>query len=96
MDKDGSKKVVGLGKFIKSGHLKWLEGNPHKRPVKGQQLSYLYTMGSICEETGKHRQTEVRQTLMSIFKFLLFSKQKQNFGDPVNTFSPATTFLPFT
>lgn len=44
-------------------HLQWLEKNPHKRPKpvgQRKQLSHFYSDGTICDKTGKPRQTEVK------------------------------------
>ena len=63
IEKDGSKTSINLGKFNKAKHLEWLASHPQKRPKpKGQrtQLSHLYSDGSICDKTGKSRQTEVK------------------------------------
>ncbi|XP_031336493.1 endoplasmic reticulum lectin 1 [Photinus pyralis] len=63
IEKDGSKTSINLGRFNKAKHLEWLELHPQKRPKpKGQrtQLSHLYSDGSVCDKTGKARQTEVK------------------------------------
>lgn len=63
VEKDGSKTVVNLGKFIKSAHLEWLEANPHKLPKPlsvRKHVSHYYSGGTICDKTGKPRQTEVK------------------------------------
>lgn len=63
MEKDGTKTSINLGYFIKSKHMEWIENNPKKRPKPlGQrtQLSHLYSDGTVCDKTGKARQTEVK------------------------------------
>ncbi|XP_033224495.1 endoplasmic reticulum lectin 1 isoform X2 [Belonocnema kinseyi] len=62
-EKDGTKTVVDLGKFDKEKHLKWIEAHPHKKPkpaAQRKQLSHFYSDGSVCDKTGKLRQTEVK------------------------------------
>ncbi|XP_049763771.1 endoplasmic reticulum lectin 1 isoform X1 [Schistocerca cancellata] len=62
-EKDGTKTVVNLGYFNKEAHVNWLYRNPHKRPKPlGQRkhISHLYTGGTICDKTGRARQTEVK------------------------------------
>lgn len=63
VEKDGRKTSINLGRFDKKKHLDWLQKNPHKRPKPSHQrtqLSHLYSGGSICDKTGKPRQTEVK------------------------------------
>ncbi|XP_051166804.1 endoplasmic reticulum lectin 1 isoform X2 [Leptopilina boulardi] len=63
LERDGTKTTVDLGKFDKEKHLKWIEAHPHKKPkplVQRKQLSHFYSDGSICDKTGKLRQTEVK------------------------------------
>lgn len=63
IERDGSKTSINLGKFNKAKHLEWLGTHPQKRPKpKNQrtQLSHLYADGSVCDKTGKARQTEVK------------------------------------
>ncbi|CAH1100835.1 unnamed protein product [Psylliodes chrysocephalus] len=63
VEKDGRKNSINLGIFDKKAHLDWIHENPHKRPKplgERKQLSHLYSSGSICEKTGKPRQTEVK------------------------------------
>lgn len=51
------------GKFDKDKHLVWLENNPQKRPkpqANRKQLSHFYSDGTICDKTGKPRQTVVK------------------------------------
>lgn len=41
----------------------WIEKNPQKRPKplsQRKQLSHLYSDGSVCDKTGKPRQTVVK------------------------------------
>ncbi|XP_011300499.1 endoplasmic reticulum lectin 1 isoform X2 [Fopius arisanus] len=63
VDRDGSRTMVDLGKFDKQKHLDWIEAHPQKRPKpmgQRKQLSHFYSDGSVCDKTGKLRQTEVR------------------------------------
>ncbi|PNF24823.1 Endoplasmic reticulum lectin 1 [Cryptotermes secundus] len=63
VEKDGTKTVIQLGKFDKAKHLDWLEKNPHKRPkprAHRRQISHLYSDGTLCDKTGRPRQTEVK------------------------------------
>lgn len=63
VEKDGTKTVIQLGKFDKAKHLDWLEKNPHKRPkprAHRKQISHLYSDGTLCDKTGRPRQTEVK------------------------------------
>lgn len=61
--RDGRRTSINLGLFDKTRHLQWLEQNPHKRPKPKEQrdqLSHFYSGGSICDKTGRPRQTEVK------------------------------------
>ncbi|RZC34923.1 PRKCSH domain containing protein [Asbolus verrucosus] len=63
IEKDGSKVTIKLGTFNKMKHLEWIEQHPHKRPKplpQRTQLSHLYSDGTVCDKTGKPRQTEVK------------------------------------
>jgi len=63
IEKDGSKITIKLGTFNKQKHLDWIDQHPHKRPKPLQQrtqLSHLYSDGTVCDKTGKPRQTEVK------------------------------------
>ncbi|XP_015591641.1 endoplasmic reticulum lectin 1 isoform X2 [Cephus cinctus] len=63
VERDGTKIIVNLGKFDKNKHLKWIEAHPHKKPkplAQRKQLSHFYSDGSVCDKTGKLRQTEVK------------------------------------
>lgn len=63
IEKDGSKTSINLGLFDKAKHLEWIAQHPLKRPKPLQDrtmLSHLYSGGSICDKTGKPRQTEVK------------------------------------
>lgn len=63
IEKDGSRTSINLGYFDKSKHLEWIENNPKKRPKilsQRTQLSHLYSGGTVCDKTGKARQTEVK------------------------------------
>ncbi|CAH2004613.1 unnamed protein product [Acanthoscelides obtectus] len=63
VEKDGKRVSINLGRFDATAHLEWLKNNPHKRPrpvEERKQLSHFYSGGSICDKTGKPRQTEVR------------------------------------
>lgn len=67
IEKDGSRTSINLGYFIKENHLKWIENNPKKRPKilsQRTQLSHLYSGGTVCDKTGKPRQTEVKLKCM--------------------------------
>lgn len=60
---DGNKISINLGIFNKENHIEWLQKNPHKRPKAlsaRNQLSHFYSEGSVCDKTGKARQTEVK------------------------------------
>ncbi|XP_023015308.2 endoplasmic reticulum lectin 1 [Leptinotarsa decemlineata] len=62
-EKDGRRISINLGIFDKQKHLDWIKNNPNKRPKPIQQrkqISHLYSGGSVCDKTGKPRQTEVR------------------------------------
>jgi endoplasmic reticulum lectin 1 len=62
VEKDGTKTVIHLGKFDKTKHLEWLEKNPHKRPkplAVRKQITHFYADGTLCDKTGRPRQTEV-------------------------------------
>lgn len=61
-DKNGETSLI-LGFFDEAAHLEWLKKNPHKKPKaqgKRTQLTHFYHGGSICDKTGKRRQTEVK------------------------------------
>ena len=63
IEKDGSKTSINLGRFDKEKHLDWIENNPQKRPKplsQRKQLSHFYSEGTICDKTGKPRQTVVK------------------------------------
>ncbi|XP_012252600.2 endoplasmic reticulum lectin 1 isoform X2 [Athalia rosae] len=63
IERDGTKTVVNLGTFNKLKHLEWVEAHPNKRPkpiAQRRQLSHFYSDGSVCDKTGKPRQTEVK------------------------------------
>ncbi|CAH1155061.1 unnamed protein product [Phaedon cochleariae] len=63
VDKDGKKISINLGVFDRKAHLDWIKQNPHKRPKpisQRKQLSHFYSGGSVCDKTGKARQTEVK------------------------------------
>lgn len=63
IERDGSKTSINLGVFNKEAHLEWIKQNPHKRPKSLNQrkhLSHFYSEGTICDKTGKPRQTEVK------------------------------------
>lgn len=63
IDKDGSKVSINLGTFIKKKHIEWIEKNSNKRPKPlshRTQLSHFYSEGSVCDKTGRLRQTEVK------------------------------------
>ncbi|KAG5894970.1 hypothetical protein JTB14_009704 [Gonioctena quinquepunctata] len=63
VEKDGRRISINLGLFDKQKHLDWIKQNPNKRPKpisQRKQLSHFYSDGSICDKTGKPRQTEVK------------------------------------
>ncbi|XP_044258642.1 endoplasmic reticulum lectin 1 [Tribolium madens] len=63
IEKDGSKVTIKLGMFNKQKHIDWIEQHPHKRPkplAQRTQLSHFYSEGTVCDKTGKPRQTEVK------------------------------------
>lgn len=62
VDKDGETSLM-LGIFDENLHREWIKKNPKKRPRKvagHMQITHLYQGGSICDETGEKRQTEVQ------------------------------------
>ncbi|KAJ8934589.1 hypothetical protein NQ314_013265 [Rhamnusium bicolor] len=62
-EKDGRKVSISLGLFDKQTHLNWIKEHPHKRPKplsQRKQLSHFYAGGTVCDKTGKPRQTEVK------------------------------------
>lgn len=63
IEKDGKKTSILLGRFNKEKHLEWIKNNPQKRPKPlgvRKQLSHFYSDGTICDKTGKPRQTVVK------------------------------------
>ncbi|XP_018563564.1 endoplasmic reticulum lectin 1 [Anoplophora glabripennis] len=63
VEKDGRRVSINLGLFNKKTHLDWIEKHPHKRPkplAQRKQLSHFYSSGTVCDKTGKPRQTEVK------------------------------------
>ncbi|XP_058792068.1 endoplasmic reticulum lectin 1 isoform X2 [Phymastichus coffea] len=63
IESGGNKKVLSLGVFNKQKHIEWIEVNTNKKPKpigKRKQVSHFYSDGSICDLTGKPRQTEVK------------------------------------
>lgn len=65
IESGGSKTVMSLGVFNKERHMEWIDANPNKKPKpigQRKQLSHLYSHGTICDKTGKPRQTEVKKT----------------------------------
>lgn len=69
-----------LGHFNEEAHKEWLKENPQKRPKKigsRTQITHFYQGGSLCDETGEKRQTEVQlkclenSTSMSAVKLFL-------------------------
>ncbi|XP_031779980.1 endoplasmic reticulum lectin 1 isoform X1 [Nasonia vitripennis] len=63
LESSGSKTVVSLGVFNKEKHIEWIDANPNKKPKpigQRKQLSHFYSHGTICDKTGKPRQTEVK------------------------------------
>lgn len=62
-EKDGRRISINLGLFDKEKHLEWIKKHPHKRPKpldQRKQLSHFYSGGTVCDKTGKPRQTEVK------------------------------------
>ena len=58
-----AKTVVSLGVFNKERHMEWIDTNPSKKPKpigERKQLSHFYSYGTVCDKTGKPRQTEVQ------------------------------------
>lgn len=71
VERDGSKTMLDLGKFDKQKHIDWMEAHPQKRPKpvgQRKQLSHFYSDGSVCDKTGKLRQTEV---VISIYPWII-------------------------
>lgn len=63
IEKDKTKTSISLGIFDKTKHIEWIESHPHKKPkpvAVRTQLSHFYSDGTICDKTGKPRQTEVK------------------------------------
>ncbi|KAJ8921460.1 hypothetical protein NQ315_003078 [Exocentrus adspersus] len=63
VEKDGRRISINLGLFDKEKHLEWIHQHPHKRPkplAQRKQLSHFYSGGTVCDKTGKPRQTEVK------------------------------------
>ncbi|GJQ82036.1 hypothetical protein Trydic_g6912 [Trypoxylus dichotomus] len=63
IEKDKSKTSISLGIFNKDKHIQWIQSHPHKKPkavAVRTQLSHFYSDGSVCDKTGKPRQTEVK------------------------------------
>jgi endoplasmic reticulum lectin 1 len=61
IDKNGETSVI-LGIFKENLHKEFLSNHPEKRPkLKGsrKQITHFYAEGSVCDKTGKQRQTEV-------------------------------------
>lgn len=56
--------IVILGEFNMEEHIKWLSRNEEKKPkidsngIK-QAISHFYSSGTICQNTGEKRETEV-------------------------------------
>lgn len=83
IDKNGEQSLV-LGAFNADAHIEWLQKNPHKRPLpigSRTELIHFYTDGTLCDKTGKPRQTEVRlkcpeksSSLSSVTLYLLEPK----------------------
>jgi endoplasmic reticulum lectin 1 len=62
VDKLGSKTSILLGIFDEKAHKEFLQAHPEKRPKpigQRKQISHFYPHGSVCDKTGKQRQTEV-------------------------------------
>lgn len=62
VDKLGSKTSILLGIFDEKAHKDFLQAHPEKRPKpigQRKQITHFYPHGSVCDRTGKQRQTEV-------------------------------------
>ncbi|XP_011501121.1 PREDICTED: endoplasmic reticulum lectin 1 [Ceratosolen solmsi marchali] len=65
-----SKISMSLGVFDVLEHMDWIKANPHKKPKPvglRKQISHFYNHGTICDKTGKPRQTEVKLKCVSNF-----------------------------
>lgn len=63
MEPDGTRSSINLGYFDREKHLEWIRQHEHKRPkplAQRTQLSHFYSGGTVCDKTGKPRQTEVK------------------------------------
>lgn len=63
IEKDGTKTIVNLGRFDRRKHLEWIATHPFKKPGPREgrkHLSHFYSDGSMCNKTGRLRQTEVK------------------------------------
>lgn len=63
IEKDGTKTIVNLGRFDRQKHLEWIAIHPYKKPGPPEvrkHLSHFYSDGSMCDQTGQSRQTEVK------------------------------------
>lgn len=63
VDKDGTRTAIKLGYFDRAKHLAWMQSHPHKRPkpvAQRKQITHFYSDGTVCDKTGKPRQTEVK------------------------------------
>lgn len=70
LDKDGTRTSIKLGYFDRTKHLKWIEAHPHKRPkpiAQRKQITHFYSDGTVCDKTGKPRQTEVKLKCLENF-----------------------------
>jgi hypothetical protein len=62
-----------LGVFDVLEHVNWIKANPHKKPKPiglRKQISHFYSHGTICDKTGKPRQTEVKLFKIINFKYI--------------------------
>ncbi|KAJ8669372.1 hypothetical protein QAD02_000631 [Eretmocerus hayati] len=63
VESSGLKTVVSLGTFNLEKHVEWIKADPQRKPKpvgKRTQLTHFYSQGTICDKSGKPRQTEVR------------------------------------
>lgn len=62
IDKFGGKTTIMLGSYNEEKHKDFLKSHPEKRPkakTQRKQITHLYSDGSTCDKTGRHRQVEV-------------------------------------
>lgn len=67
IDRNGVETSVMLGFFDEELHKKWIDEHEEKKPKPvglRAHLSHFYQGGTLCELTGKRRQTEVKLKCM--------------------------------